>query len=448
MNKTKKWIGFIGLLIVNFIAMFLIAGVGVYSYTIAELFNNINSVGMIFTLECLARSISIPLGGKIGDKIGHKKLFLISLALYTIAYAGVAVSTSFWMFTIARMISGFAWGLFMMNGFVLISAIFGQDKAPKYSGYNQTLTTVAMIVAAPVTGVFCSFNWRIEFLIGIALLAIGFVMCAYGLPNIAPSAVKGSKVDAIGIVLATLFLTAFTLAMNFGGSLGWTSPLIIGALVAAAVFAVILLSVEKKAEDPIIPIKLFKNKYYVCIFMLCLIYCIGNGAASYAPTYAQYALGTDSVIAGLISVPGMIVATFLTTYFGNSAAKTGKYKKMVMVWGIGTLVAGVIWLGLGLNVSTAVGFGILFAGCFAISCMNSVNSIAPYTYPMTILEPQDLASGLAFMGLAGAFGSTVSGGLCTALMNSPFGLVSVFWLPFISAVIMMVFCLKFKDSNA
>ncbi len=445
MKDNKKMIGFIGLLIVNFIAMFLIAGCGVYSYTVAELFNNINSVGMIFTLECLARSISIPLGSKIGDKIGHKKLFLISVAMYAVAYAGVAVSTSFWMFTIARMISGFAWGLFMMNGFVIISAIFGQDQAPKYSGYNQTLTTVALIVASPITGVFCSFNWRLEFYIGIALLAIGFVMCAYGLPNIAPSAVKGSKVDGAGIALATLFLVGFTFAMNFGGSMGWTSPVILAALAAAVVAAVLLISVEKKAEDPIIPVKLFKNKYYVCIFMLSLVYCIANGAASYAPTYAQYTLGTDSVIAGLISVPGMIIATFLTTYFGSVAAKTGKYKKMVMIWGVGTLVSGLAWLCLGMTTNTAVGFGILFAGCFAISCMNSANSIAPYTYPMTILEPQDLASGLAFMGLAGTFGSTVSGGLCTALMNSPFGLVSVFWLPAICAAIMMVFCLKFKD---
>lgn len=445
MNNTKKMVGFVGLMIVNFIAMFLIAGVGVYSYTIAELFDNIASVGMIFTLECLARSISIPLGGKIGDKIGHKKLFLISLALYTIAYAGVAVSTSFWMFTIARMISGFAWGLFMMNGFVIISAIWGQDKAPKYSGYNQTLTTVALIVAAPITGVFCSFNWRLEFYLGIALLAIGFVMCLYGLPNIAPSAVKGAKVDGAGIALATLFLVAFTFAMNFGGTYGWGSPIILGALAAAAVAAVLLLTVEKKAEDPIVPVKLFKNKYYVCIFMLSLVYCIANGAASYAPTYAQYTLGTDSVIAGLISTPGMIVATVLTTYFGSMAAKTGKYKKMVMIWGVGTLVSGIAWLGLGLTANTTVGFGILFAGCFAISCMNSANSIAPYTYPMTILEPQDLASGLAFMGLAGTFGSTVAGGLCTALMNSPFGLVSVFWLPAVCAAIMMVFCFKFKD---
>ena len=51
----------------------------------------------------------------------------------------------------------------MMNGFVLLSAIFGQGDAPKYSGYNQSLTTVAMIIGAPIAGVVCAINWRLQF---------------------------------------------------------------------------------------------------------------------------------------------------------------------------------------------------------------------------------------------------------------------------------------------
>lgn len=145
-EENKQKIAFFGLMLVNFIVMFLIAGVGMYSYTVALQYNNIASVGMVFVLECVARSVTIPIGGTLGNKIGHKKLFLGALALYIVAYAGVTFANGFWMFTIARMISGFAWGLFMMNVFVLLTAIFGED-APKYSGYNQSLTTVATYMA-------------------------------------------------------------------------------------------------------------------------------------------------------------------------------------------------------------------------------------------------------------------------------------------------------------
>ena len=185
-SKSRRMIAYVGILIVNFMAMYLISSVGVYSYTVAEVFNNLPSVSMVFTLECVARSVSIPIGGKVGDKVGHKKLFLFAVTLYIICYAVAAFATSFWMFTIARMVSGFAWGLFMMNGFVLLSAIFGQADAPKYSGYNQSLTTVAMIIGAPIAGVVCAINWRLQFYVAVVLLIIGLVLCAYGIPAIPP----------------------------------------------------------------------------------------------------------------------------------------------------------------------------------------------------------------------------------------------------------------------
>lgn len=80
-----------------------------------------------------------------------------------------------------------------------------------------------------------------------------------------------------------------------------------------------------------------------------------------------------------------------------------------------------------------------------MAAVNSVNQIAPYTYPMTILEPQDPASGLAFMGLAGALGSTIAGGICAALMNSSGGLPLVFKVPVVCAVVMLACAILFKD---
>ena len=199
-SQSRRMVAYAGILIINFLAMYLISGVGVYSYTVAEVFNNLPSVSMVFTLECVARGVSIPIGGKVGDKVGHKKLFLFAVTLYIICYAVAAFATSFWMFTIARMVSGFAWGLFMMNGFVLLSAIFGQADAPKYSGYNQSLTTVAMIIGAPIAGVVCAINWRLQFYVALVLLVIGLALCAYGIPTIPPKSGENSRLDLPGVI--------------------------------------------------------------------------------------------------------------------------------------------------------------------------------------------------------------------------------------------------------
>ncbi len=80
-----------------------------------------------------------------------------------------------------------------------------------------------------------------------------------------------------------------------------------------------------------------------------------------------------------------------------------------------------------------------------MGAVNSVNQIAPYTYPMKVLAPADLATGLAFMGLAGAVGSTVSGGICGALLNNAGGLGAVYKLPIVCALLMLVFAFMFRD---
>ena len=446
-DKGKKQIAFGGLMLVNFIVMFLIAGVGVYSYTIAAQFDNLASVSMIFTLECVARGVSIPMGGTIGNKIGHKKLFLRALLLYIVSYGVAAFATNFWVFTIARMVSGFAWGLFIMNVFVLITAIFGQEEAPKYSGYNQALTTVAMIVGSPIAGVVCAINWRILFFVTVPLLIIGWVICMYSIPDIPPVETENIPLDGLGIAATAVTLVPFSLAMNWGNTMGWTSPLVMGLLAAAIIGLIVLAFAERRAANPIIPYKLLSNKFYFYILMLMLVYSILNGAGNYLATYAQSILGLNSQIAGLINVPGLIIAVFLTTYFGNQAAKTGKYKGMVIIWAVFSTIGAAAWFFLGSAPTNTVGIILLFAGVIPVAAVNSVNQIAPYTYPMAVLKPEELASGLAFIGLAGALGSTISGGICGAIMNSSGGLPAVYKMPIICAIVMLYFAFRFKDTK-
>ena len=188
-----------------------------------------------------------------------------------------------------------------------------------------------------------------------------------------------------------------------------------------------------------------KAIFYVCILLLMFFYSVVNGAGNYGPTYAQEALGASSQIAGLINVPGMIVAVILTTVFGNYASKTGRYKGMVMIWAAGAVVGGVLWALMGAAPTSSVGLLLLFAGAFPLATVNSVNQIAPYTYPMTILQPQGLAAGLAFMGLAGALGSTIAGGICAALMNGAGGLAAVFKVPLVCEAVMLLCAVLFKD---
>jgi MFS family permease len=442
--KDKKMTAFTGLTITAFITMLLICGAGVYGYAIAGQFNNVMQVGMIFTLESVARCAMIPIAGKLGDKVGRKQMFLSALALYIVSYSVGAFSTNFWMFVIARMISGFSWGLFITNIFVLVADIFGRDEGPRFTGYLQSFSTAALIAGAPFAGIVCSVSWRLEFYITLPVLALAFVLCAIGLPNV-PKFSAGTPMDTGGSLCTLIFVVPFSLAMSWGGVYGWTSAIIIALLGAAIAGITGLILFERKAKEPIFPVRLLKNKFYLSLFIISFFYSVANAAANYVPTFVQYSLGFNSSIAGIIALPGLLIAIVLTILFGRHAANTGKYKGMTMTWAFAVVAAGIVFLFLGAAGTEApeIALIILLAGVTPLAAVNGAQQIVPYTYPMKVLKSEELTAGVAFMSFGGTFGNTLANGICGALMTG--GILRIFMVPVIAGSVMVLFALLFKD---
>lgn len=444
-NNGRRKLAFIGILIVNFMTMFLIASVGTYGYSVAGYFDSIASVGMIFTLESVARCVAIPISGKLSDKVGHRQLFLSALVVYIAAFAVAAFAPSFWVFTIARTVTGFAWGLFVSNIFVLISDIFGQGDGPRYSGIAQALSTVAMIVASPIAGILCTVDWRLFFYIALPVLAIGTILCFIGIPDIPKHSGEHSAIDVGGCIATFVMLIPFSLAMNWGSTYGWTSPLLLGLIAVAAIGLVVLILAERKAESPIYPAKLLGNKFYLAIFMVSLFYSLGNAANNYVPTYVQYVLGYDSTVAGFVTLPALIIATILSVVFGNLAAKNGRYKGMTIFWSVSAIAGGVLyWIMTG-SATPLMGLVLVILASLFYGMVNGVQQIVPYTYPMKVLKPDELAGGMAFMGAGGVLGNTIASGIYGAQLAADPTMSTLFMMPFLCAVVMLIFALLFKD---
>lgn len=445
-GNGRKLMAFVGIAIINFMTMYLIAGAGIYAYNIAGAFDAVASVSIIFTLESVGRCVMMPLSGKIADHFGLKRVFLFAVIIYTVFTALSAFATGFWMFAIAHMITGFAWGLFMTNILAMIPHIFGADTAPKYAGIAQSMTTVAMIVSSPVAGILCAFNWRLEFAIALPILIVGFILCAVAIPNIPKSESEGGRMDIGGCVGTIIALMPFCLAINFGNALGWTSPIILGLIALVVVGLIILFVVERKATEPIYPAKLLKNRYYLSIFIISLLCAIISSVSNYIPAYSQSVLGASSAIAGMITVPSLIIASILTVVLGNVVAKTGKYKGIVVFWTVCELITGVLFLFVNPMQAAGASFTLAFViiSVTPLGAMNGVQQFVPYTYPMKVLKPQEIAGGMAFMALGGSLGGTIANGVVGALMNA-MGFGSIFYLPFICGIVMLIFTFIFKD---
>lgn len=243
-----------------------------------------------------------------------------------------------------------------------------------------------------------------------------------GIPNIPKKSGEHSTIDVGGCIATFVMLIPFSLAMNWGSSYGWTSPLLLVLIAVAIIGLLLLVIVERKAKEPIYPAKLLGNKFYLAIFMVSLFYSLGNAASNYVPTYVQYVLGFSSTVAGLITLPALIIATILSVIFGSLAAKTGRYKGMTVFWALSAMVGGVFfWAMTGSAVPMTSLVLVIMASLF-YGMVNGVQQIVPYTYPMKVLKPEELA-----------------GDPTMALL---------FKMPFICAVVMLIFALLFKDLKA
>ena len=138
----------------------------------------------------------------------------------------------------------------------------------------------------------------------------------------------------IALIIA---LCGILLALNFGSSVGWTSPAIIAGFVIGIIALVALVKIENKASEPLIPMKLFKNKNYTVLLIVGFIcYFYQNAMNVYAPIGAMQVMGAPTSAAGALQMPRTIITIILPTIAGAWVGKkvANAWKAMVIATGL------------------------------------------------------------------------------------------------------------------
>src|SRR5699024_4289101 len=136
------------------------------------------------------------------------------------------------------------------------------------------------------------------------------------------------KVDYLGAMLMSGAVVCLILALSWGGRrYDWTDPLILGLIVGVLVLTPLWLWAETKAEEPILPLRLFRDDVFrIQVVIAVLLGVAMFGAVSYLPTYLQLSLGASPTESGLLMLPlmgGLMLAAITT---GQLMSRTGRYK--------------------------------------------------------------------------------------------------------------------------
>jgi predicted MFS family arabinose efflux permease len=227
-------------------------------------------------------------------------------------------------------------------------------------------------------------------------------------------------IDYTAVVLLTSATVALLLVLSWGGvQYAWSSPLIIGLAVAAAVLTALLIRTEKHSEEPVLSPHIFHNRTVVIASSVMGLSFMGLfGAFVFLPLFFQLVLGMDPAKAGLLLAPmtgGMILTSFLG---GRVVSRTGRYK-VLTVLGLGSATLSFI----AVMIAAAAGGGmgvietaLIFLGCgFGMVMPNLVVSI------QNAVGPRELGAATAtaafFRQLGGTFGVAMSGAIMTAVLQ-------------------------------
>ena len=297
---------------------------------IADLEGDQTAYTWVVTASLLAMTVSTPIWGKLADLFNRKALLQVGPrpVRRRTAVAGFAQDTA--TLITVRVFQGLGAGGLLSLVMIVMAVIISPRERGKYIGLSAAVMAVATVGGPLLGGVITdTLGWRCNFFVGlpIAIVALVLLQRTLHLPKRPKQKVT---IDYLGIVLISVGVSLLLLWVTFAGSdFEWASVPSFVMVGAAALLLLIAVVVELKANEPVIPLGLFKNR----TFTLSVIASISVGVAMFGTTvflaqYFQLARGATPTESGLLTIPMIVGQIVASIVIGALVSKFGKWKSL------------------------------------------------------------------------------------------------------------------------
>ncbi len=265
----------------------------------------------------------ILLGGKLGDRFGRKRIFLVGLVIFTLSSAACALSTSDAGLISARVVQGIGAALMNPLSLSIIVAAFPRHQVPTAIGIWAGISGLGLAIG-PLLGGFLveHVDWSAVFWINVP---IGVLAAAATLWFVQESKDPTARsFDIAGTVLVTGGLFALVWALIRTNSHSWRSGQTLGFLVVAAVLLVGFVVWEDRQSDPMIPLAFFRKRAFdVAVASVGLIGFSMFGIIYFLTLYLQNVRGYSAIESGLRTLPMTLMVILIAPVAGRLSARIG-----------------------------------------------------------------------------------------------------------------------------
>lgn len=397
--------------------------------TIVSELGGLDHLSWVVTAYLLAATAATPLWGKLGDQYGRKKLFQTAIVIFLIGSALCGMAQNMPQLIGFRALQGLGGGGLMVLSMAIVGDLVPPRERGKYQGLFGAVFGATSVLGPLLGGLFTEhLSWRWVFYVNLPVGVVALAVIATALRI--PVRTTRHTIDYLGTFLIAAVAACLVLVASLGGTTwGWASPQIIGLAALALVLAVALVSVERRAAEPVLPLKLFRIRTFTLSAVISLIVGFAMfGAMTYLPTFLQVVQGVSPTMSGVHMLPMVAGLLLASTASGQIVSRTGRWK-VFPIAGTGVTTVGLLLLHqLDENSSTfemsayfavfGLGLGLVMQ-VLVLIVQNAVSyeDLGVATSGATFFRSIGAAFGVAIFGTI--FASRLADKLTTALAGQP-----------------------------
>jgi len=305
MEERQKRRVLFGVMLSVFLAAMESTVVATAMPTVVGALGGIHIYSWVFSGFLLTSTVTMPLWGRLSDLFGRRPTVLTGLAVFLVGSALSGLAQSMAELIVFRMIQGLGAGSLMTIGMTIIGELFGLERRAKMQGYISGVWGVAALVG-PLLGGFLTdhVSWRSVFYINVPFGAIAMALIATALQE-AERPRRRPVIDYAGLVLFAAGVSALLFGvLEAGRTAVWTRADVVLPLVTAATALAAFVMVERRVPEPIVPLRLFRNRVVLAAGVTGFMAGMAMfGAISFVPLFLQAVNGASATEAGFVLTP-------------------------------------------------------------------------------------------------------------------------------------------------
>ena len=271
----------------------------------------------------LLLSALLLVGGSLGDRYGRRRIFLLGVAIFTLASAACGFAADIRQLIASRALQGFGAALLVPGSLAIISNSFSQAERGRaigtWSGFSAITTGIGPVIGGWLIE---RISWCAVFFINLPL-ALAVILISFR--HVAEHSDKeNTRIDWVGAVLAATGLGALVYGLIESSRLGFRNQSVIAVLVVAALILTIFLFIEARLSQPMLPLALFRSRLFTGTNLLTfLLYAALGGTLFFLPLNLIQVQHYSATAAGAALLPFILIISFLSRWAGGLVGRYG-----------------------------------------------------------------------------------------------------------------------------